>query len=163
MADPIQVDVYLCYPKTSTTYETVKMRCETWQYVIGRQHMVQGLPGMRKNVGGEPGCLALDFGSMTEDIILRGAISDHPAYVGGEYDTGTRLLEWPEIEEIFRTSWRYYVMGWMPTMPCILVFYDDQGFYYEHHVLPGKLHLTRDVREEWRFAATFHTVKWSWT
>jgi len=162
MADPIQLDVYLYYPVSSSQYDAVKLRCESWQYVVGRTAIVQPLPGVRKAMDGEPACLALDFGSMTEDIVLRGAIPDNPSFVGGEYDTSVRLLEWPEIEQIFRRSWRHYTMGWTPTQSCVLAFYDDQGFYYDHYVLPGKLHLRRDVREEWQFTASFYTVHWQW-
>ena len=162
--DPTQMDVYFYFPVSSSAHDRRMLRCDSWQYIIGRQHMVQPLPGMRQNVGGEPGCLALDFGSMTEDIVLRGAIADKPQHIAGATDTTTALMRWPEIEEIWRTSWRYYVMAWTATMPCMLVFYDDLGQYFEHYVLPGKLHLTRaPARDEWQFTMTFFSVKWGWT
>lgn len=162
--DPHQMDVYFYFPVTSSTYDVRMLRCNSWQYVIGRQHMVQPLPGMRKNTDGEPAALALDFGSMTEDIVLRGAVSDRPEHVAGETDTTTQLMRWPEIETIWRTSWRHYQMSWIPEMPCLLVFYDENGAYYEHYVIPGKLHLRREeAKDEWTFTATFYTVRWAWT
>lgn len=162
--DPSQMDVYLYFPKSFVAYEMRMLRCNSWQYVIGRQHMVQPLPGMRRSVGGEPGCLALDFGSMTEDIVLQGAIADNPQHVAGESDMTTAPMRWPEIEEIWRTSWRYYLMARTASMSCMLVFYDDLGQYFEHYVLPGKLHLKRSpARDEWTFTATFYTVTWGWT
>ena len=164
MTDPAQMDVYLYFPKTASIYEVRMLRCNSWQYVVGRQHMVQGLPGMRKNVGGEPATLAIDFGTMTEDIVVRGAIADNPQHVAGETDTTTALMRWPEIEEIWRTSWRFYQMGLYASASCMLVFYDETGQYYDHYVLPGKLHLKREgPRDEWTFTATFYTVRWAWT
>lgn len=140
------------------------MRCDSWQYVVGRQHAVSPIPGMRANAGGEPGCFALDFGAMTEDIIIRGCLEDYPQYRYGEPDQSTPILRWPEIEEIWRASWRFYSMTLTANMPCLLVFYDDTGAYYEHYVLPGRLHLGRDAaRDMWVFTATFYTVRWGWT
>jgi len=126
--------------------------------------MVQSLPGVRKSGTGEPAVLAIDFGSMSEDIQITGAIADSPEYVDGEADKVTPLMRWPEIETIWRTSWRFYEMGSSPVMPSILVFYEDSGAYYDHYVLPGKLHLSRKpAMAEWSFTATFYTVRWYWT
>lgn len=162
--DPHQMDVYLYFPISSSSFDVRMLQCETWQYVIGRTPMVQALPGMRKQTDGEPAALALDFGAMTEDIVLRGAIADRPEHPPGATDTTTQMMRWPEIEEIWRTSWRYYVMSWTPEQACLLVFYDENGSYYEHYVLPGKLRLTREgPKEEWRFTATFFSVRWGWT
>jgi len=164
MAEPLQIEAYLYYPISYSAYAHRKIRCSSWQYVIGRQHVVSPIPGMRANAGGEPGCFALDFGAMTEDIIIQGGLPDYPTYNTGETDTTTPILRWPEIEEIWRTSWRFYSMTMTANMACLLVFYDDAGSYYEHYVLPGKLHLRRDAAKElWDFTATFYTVGWSWT
>lgn len=163
MTDPIQFDIFLYYPYSSGYY-ALKMHCDSLQMVTGRTPSIVPLPGVRADTTGEPGTFALDFGMMTEDIILRGYIADNDGFVSGESDTTYPYIKWNELEEIFRTRWRYYSMGLSPSMPCKLVYYDDAGAYYDLNVLPGRLHLTRvAAKPEWRYSATFYTVSWSWT
>lgn len=165
MANPTQFDVYLYIPTTSAgNYYTRKLHCEQIQLITGRKPMIMPMPGIRMATTGEPLAFCLDFGSMTEDIIVRGDIHDTETYTADEQDKSTPYVRWDELEEIWRTSWRHYTMGLYPTAPLMLVYYDDAGAYYDHYVLPGNLRLGRDPGLAlWTYNATFYSVSWTWT
>jgi len=164
MTDPNQFDVFLYYPWGSSSYNALKLHCETLQLVASRTPSVFPIPGVRADTTGEPGAFALDFGMMKEDVIVRGYMADTEQFVGEELVTTSPYVRWSDMEYLFRTRWISYTMGSSPSRPCMLVYYDDAGQYYDLYVLPGRLHLTREpAKAEWRYSATFYTVKWSWT
>ena len=163
MADPIQFDVFLYYPY-GAFYQAYKLHCETIQIIDSRTPSIFPIPGVRYDTTGEPGAFTLDFGMMTEDVLLRGYLADTDGFVAGGTTTSYPYARWDQLEAVFRTEWRHYTMGTGPSRSCMIVYYDDAGAYYDLYVLPGRLHMTRgQVKAEWRFSATFHTVRWGWT
>jgi len=165
MADVSGVDVYLQYPSSSGT-QTRRLHVEDIRIVPGRNPSVIPLPMINKNSSGEPASFVLDLGMMSESVLLTGVIYDEDAEPGADtdaIDTGGTWMAWPEVERVFRTSWRYYEMGSPPSGYAILRLWMDQS-QTAYGVLFSQLTVRRDeAKPYWTFDMKLDLVTWDWS
>jgi len=165
MADLSGVDVYLNYPLVSGGGGTRRLHVERIQIAPVRQPSVIPMPMVNKDSTGEPVAFVLDLGMISETIRLEGVIYDAQSELGSnpeDFDEGGTWMSWPEVETIFRTSWRRYEMGVDPSNYSTLALGLASMGYQNFYVLLGQLTLTRTgAKPYWGFVMTLYVIKWS--
>jgi len=130
------------------------LRAEQIDHVISRQAIIMPLPGNFDT--GIPLTFAIDLGSMTQDIVIRGAIKDN--------DT-SEMIRWRDMRHMVIRSWKDFTMNpesvWTPTNPSKLVYTLTDGSKWTYQCLPTKLELTREGgKGQWSFVLTLAVVAW---
>lgn len=165
MADVSGVDITLQTPGVYSGYVTRRLHIERIQIVPQRQPSVTPMPMVNKTSTGEPVAFVLDFGMISETIRLEGTIYDAQSEIGSppeDVDESGIWASWPEIETIFRTSWRRYDMGIEPANASMLILAMDGQVGQNFTVLLGQITLTRmGAKPYWGFVMTLYVVKWS--
>jgi len=164
MADLSGVDIKLQTPGVYGGWVTRRLHVERIQIVPNRNPSVNPMPMVNKATTGEPVAFVLDLGMMSEGIRLEGIVYDSQSEVGfvpEDIDKNDTWASWPEIETIFRTSWKNYDMGLEPVNASTLILAMDNPSWVSFTVLLAELTLTRvGAKPYWSFVMLLNVIRW---
>jgi hypothetical protein len=159
------VDISIQYPGVYGGWESRRLHVERIQIAPQRDPSVIPMPMVNKASTGEPVAFVLDLGMMSETIRLEGTIYDanaEPRHDTDDPDKGGTWMAWPEVERVFRTSWKRYEMGMEPTNYTLLSLVMDNQAGQAFAVLWGQLTLTRvGAKPYWGFVMSLSVIKWN--
>lgn len=140
--------------KFKSAGRTRYVRAEQIDHVMSRQAVVQPLPGSYTT--GLPLIFAIDLGSLTQDIVIRGSVKDND--VSGH-------ATWRDLRFMVIRAWKDFSMDaesvWSPSNPSRVVYTEPDGQLWTYSCLPTKLELTRAGGEaKWNFVLTLAVVAW---